>query len=408
MNNQSLNVSANTTDTNLLDLPYHCLQQIFSANSLVDLCSIAETMPLFKVIADYVFPKKLKIKIENNRTDVERIFRNFGLLITEIEILFGKRSSTTFMSQLIKKYCSNGTLKELTICNTSVRSISISWKPIFNRIQKLVLLNVDVTADDTYHLFDNCGELVELQVPLVYSGIDYCKILVNYFPKLTRFSWDDDTENHRFIIQFLRDHNHLKSLRINSIFVDILPTISDHCMELEKLAIKVTKENLNSFVRLQTLDQLKEIEIEVFDCSGIELTACIQKLEQVKSLETLKIWGLRQDERFITALQRLKKLHRLHLYDCIRPLNSDQYLFQLTKFCVRRLINLSEFTIADSSGSCTLDDSTFAEILNVTERRPNVLVLMCRYNFSYNLTTMRDKNKVTLMNYDDCIEYKVF
>lgn len=382
--------------------------------TLLDLCSIAETCPSFKEIAERVFPRDLTVRIHNksflsNRRcalDAERIFRNFGSLLSAIRIS-GPAVSLKFVLNLLTTYCTYDTLKELDISNFNIR-LNIEWKPIFNRLQKLVIRGVEIQCWDYYGtipIFENCDSLIELQL----YGVDTSWIILqNDFPKLERFCYEsyEDADYERHLYGFISRHKRLKSLQIQTVLPQLrqpnLQIIVDNCTGLEKLTILITKSNQNDLSILQRLDRLKELEIEL--TYGLNATKCILQFEALKSLETLKVWRLRNDHLFIPELLRLKNLRKLHLYDCIQPIQSYRYFARLMKFHIKRLVNLEELAVVGNN--VVLDEQTFSEIVKMVEDRPNVLMLKCKFYFSYDVRTGDKNRKVKLLQFEDC-DYRV-
>ena len=145
------------------------------------------------------------------------------------------------------------------------------------------------------------------------------------------------------------------------------------------------------------------MEIRFF--GGGRNTEYILQLQTLNSLETLKVFGVDDDLKFIPALSQLKKLRELQLDDCIPPRDYSQFalLSHLTKLSVscsynfvdmiRHLINLEELTFEDTPFS--LDKKTFFEIVKIVKGRPNVLTLKCNFNFS--LQNCSENQKVKLL-----------
>lgn len=406
---------SNTTRIHLQDLHYDFLLQIFSVKTLtpIDLCAVVEACPSFKEIIEYLFPKKWTIfngefksehyvskKRRNDlayRTDTDRIFRNFGSLVSAIAI--SGRSSLDFFLKVLTKYDTH-TLTELDISGLT-NQLTIEWKPVFNRLEKLILCHVIIY--DPW-MFDDCNSLIELDVSLVTNGY---LILEQQFPKLEKFSYYDsgDENDEDILSDFIARHDNLKSLRIDT-FSIVLQTI--HVMQqigssfkrLEKLTVQMSNINMDDLkLTLRGLDQLNELEIHL---CGFEAAACIKQFEELKSLETLKVWYLCDDNRFIPALLRLKKLRKLHLYAPI-GYTRYRYLAKLTKFHIRRLKDLEEFSISEEF---LLDEETFNEIVKIVERRPHVLILKCKFYFPYDWRKCYNYHKVRLVRFTDC-DYKV-
>lgn len=252
--------------------------------------------------------------------------------------------------------------------------------------------------------FENCDSLIELRL---YDVTSSWIILQNDFPKLERFCYESyvDEDYERHLYAFISRHKRLKSLQIQTsslrqqLHQPNLQVIVDNCTGLEKLTILITKSIQNDISILQRLDRLKELEIDLFFL--LNATKCIQQFEALKSLETLKVWRLRNKHLFIPELLRLKKLRKLHLYDCIEPIQSYRYFARLMKFHIKRLVNLEELAVVGNN--FVLDEQTFSEIVKMVEDRPNVLMLKCKFYFSYDDKRPGDKNrKVKLLQFDDC------
>lgn len=410
----------NTFRTSLQDINDDCLLELFSSKYLdpMDLCSLAETCTRFKLIAQRLFPKSFSIKhyLEDDYNfqlgdysgtwksahNINRVFKNFGSCLSTISI-----SSLPNVLHLVAMHCDD-TLNSLKIVSINVPdALTVKLKPIFKHLQKLVIAYATIDAN----LFASCDSLIELKV------VSCTAILVNYFPKLERFSYQNIESNKSFHIQFLLTkfiscHKSLKAIYVYVLDNEensILGAISNYCKELEKLEMKISNDH--EYPNLQNLNQLRELKL--FCGNSSIRKQGIRQLRKLKSLEILKVCQLSVT---IPDLSSLTNLHELHLstsYGSIKA-NELPLLTQLRKLhiydlssdinvldIIKRLTSLEELKIHETKEKMgVLTEKLFTEIVNFVKGRSTVLTLICKFNFCYYSNYCDENRRVRLLLID--------
>lgn len=386
-----------------------CLLKIFMCESLLnpfDLCSLAETCTRFQEIILRIIPKTLRVSMSDSvicdiefrtfsrtrATEVERIFKNFGPLLSSIEISIDhheievcKLTSTNkdyFLIHLLTKHCDDDNLKILRIHFIKIPHVfTVKCRPIFNRLEKLYLVRVGLEHGAT--LFYELNSLVELRLHHVH----HCgSILKCIFPKLERFDYKKERivlsaidrgpreQTSKTLYTFISRHKTLKKFRLHVGFAhgarrSILTGIGYNCKELKELCLRTESMTSSSLQPLQ---------------------------QALKSLTILSLSRVTfEDFKLFSALRGLRNLS---LDNCHLPNSSDQfaYLTQLTKLVfswyrtpraldvvgiVGRLTNLDELMISAFYDTLLLDKETFTKIAAIVKERPQELTLKCGFNF---------------------------
>ncbi|XP_037040486.1 uncharacterized protein LOC119077390 isoform X2 [Bradysia coprophila] len=418
-NLNQLNNEFHGEQNHILQLADHCLLEVFTQKSftLLDLCSIAETCQRFQEVVQRASPRELCIRIRHtgdydiktryaltstNGPGIERIFKNFGPLLTGISIAIPRVAfsyeeyikqnmevvqrqqqkqyeGSNFVLHVVARFCVDS-LKVLKICGLKVpRYITEELRPIFARLEVLKIRDAVVSDDDT--LFAGCDALTELRV----VHVDNCQaILANIFPKLELFGygkpykpsctyWSDVSDSQKDVV------------------VDRLSTFILLHLSLKKviLANKMDARFLRIFE--DGFDKLEELGLNM---SGINV-ASLHQLGALKSLKTLKLMHASCGD--LTFVPAMAKLRELYSYDCRLPDDRSfqfYFLLQLTKLhimhgetpvpdvvhIVQQMIHLRMLTIFDLE-KFVLDKETFTKIVAIVDGRPQRLTIKCRFDF---------------------------
>lgn len=404
-------------------------EEIISSLALMKLCSVAEscTCTRFRQMINRVFSKKYAISSwtmfsKISAHDIERCLQIFGSLISTFVIDDTSKKEdlpeATFLLDLITRYCTD-TIKELRLIDLEIPEVLVvKLIPLFKQLKHLHLSKVTINCDGK-ELFANCESLVELDIVNFKNAAD---ILVNIFPKLECFTYErkDNYEDEYVLAVFISRHKNSKRLslqRYNSraFTTSILQVIGDNCKELTELRIQITLENEKAFTSLQTLGQLKSLKIGLFEVrGGVPVTKFIKCLQLLKSLELLEVWNAVEDTEFVPALLQLKNLRKLNLVDFVEVnnLNALGDLIQLKELfiqqvrrtvkvefnlvdIIKRLMHLEKLVIL--MNTFNLDNKTFSEIVRIVNGRPEILTLICKFDFQYSKNILNEK--VILLKY---------
>ncbi|XP_037027830.1 uncharacterized protein LOC119068367 [Bradysia coprophila] len=428
----------NTTGTCLHHLNEYCLLDIFSSNSLtlLDLCSLAETCRDFQRITKRVFSRELKMVVgpharrysfqaknysirSKAAKDIRRILKNFGSYLTELKI----SRNDPIVTDSVIKYCRAGTLGRINICGKSgkkmIEDLTVKFEAIFKRLLALSfngLYTKYQLGDTSVQLY--CDSLLELKVINVNADA-YRSILNNNFPKLVRFElMISNFDVTHALIEFIGRHKSLRSLFlcVKSICIhdDLMVAIGNNCKDMQVLTL--FSSELENFIsldlsKLHCLTKLRTLDVACCLQNQIQLVALLKAL---KSLEIVIMWHIVLTFEMVDALSQSQKLRELHLVGFIVKIPPWTILTQLKKLhldnaqgqlcaadvidIVSRLVNLEELTIINRSESDELTEKVYSEIVNIVERRPNVLTL--KSNFRQNFLENCDVNrKVQLINF---------
>lgn len=379
--------SNNAASTQLPNMIEDCLVEIFSKNlDLIDLCSVAETCKRFRSIAPRVFGEKIAISglgsytfsffrpfhyhyTTNKRSDVERIFENFGSCFYSV-CIFGPK--WRFVLDLVEKHYDEQ-LKILDIHHLYIPSaLAHKLKPVFRRLQSLSLLFVSIERNEP--VVKELSSLIRLRV----IWVDNCEtILANVFPKLEEFTFESRNEilnqSSPALTTFITRHMTLKSLVITLCldkngWIPILKAIGNSCMKLEKLTIDnytpgrscpsltplhalkslgdvflhdMTFENFNGLVHLNTLQALTLYKS--IPPRDVDQFACLSQLAAL-SLVKCKLFGAFD---VIDIIERLINLKKLQL---------QFSTFDGRKFVLdERISSKIEYTVKDRSNALTVE-----------------------------------------------------
>lgn len=406
----------NTTGTYLQQLNDDCLLEIFSARSLttMDLCALGETCTRFQQITGRLFKKQFCIKVCNsgdyefklrkyscgNRAhDAERIFKNFGSMLSAITISTLSSAAVGrlyFALNLVSTYC-GVTLECLTIDGMTIPvDLTVKLKPIFKQLQMLELRDVSILSDKT--LLAEFDSLIELRLINVRND---SALLENIFPQLKRFTLKQLTYFSDYadidLSTFISRHTNLKTLDIAADLHDciILQVIGNSCTELEELSVKLGSPILAScLLPLQALKQLKNLKLFGAQCENLEFIPALTKLHELHLHVRIPL-------DFYKELASLTELPKLHIY-CVVGADGLDVVDIITQ-----LINLEELAICRapsanrSSKGFVLDEKMFSKIVNVVKRRPNVLTLKCKFNFSNHLENFDEYQMVRLIRLNE-------
>lgn len=239
----------------LLDLNEDCLLKIFAKLDLIDLCSLAQTCTRFQwTLVQHLVPKGIRFheidQAENclvrtyTPKEVNRIFKNFGSLLSEVSI-DGLDDVGNIELNLLAQHCSDCLKRLLIRDNELSKDLTVKLKPIFVHLQSLVLDFVTVPDDST--LFAGLDSLIELRV----CWVENCgAILHNVFPNLIKFKYEkrrlSQTVRYPYYEQtlkalttFISQHRVLKALDLNfacdrNAKVTLFQVICHSCNELRE------------------------------------------------------------------------------------------------------------------------------------------------------------------------------
>lgn len=400
------------------------------------MCSIAETCERFQRIARRAFPKELCIRIRHkggyhiktrydlaiiNRQAVERIFKNFGPVLSAVSITIPRDcfsyeellkqnneivqlqqqkqyDDSNFVLRMVARHCVDS-LKVLKISGVKIpRFVTEELRPILGQLE--VFKIGDSVVSDNDSLFAGCNSLIELRA----VHVENCAaILANNFPKLELFGygkpykppptlWSKESDLHttkitvdRLAIFILLHHENLKKVILaNKMDDGFLSVFGNGFDKLEELGLNMTGMYVDS----------------------------LHQLGALRSLKTLKLMHAICDD--LTFIPAMGKLRELFLYDCRLPHdNSFQlyFLSQLTKLHIMhgetpvpnvvnlvRLLNHLKLLTIFHLNNFNLDEESFAKIVNIAEGRPQRLTMKCKFDFD---ATNLDKNlKVRLLPAD--------
>lgn len=410
--------------TRILDLCDDCLYEIFSLKyvSASDLCSVAQTCTRLKVIANDIFKKRHEKCIisstPKNVVKARKIIFNFGPLISQLSIRASGLCDEALMAAVIR-YCP-GTLESFELQNYGIPvNQTAGLRLLFNKLTKLKINNIYIkgtkdkldSVTDTWRLLrtivpgmrnflGNCKSLIELSV----YNCEKIRGLVfdNTFPKLEYFEYDflDNYLGRCKLKNFVWRHKNLKTFKLICIddCTPILPVISASYRQLEYLEFTGTESVTPADVSLMNLLTLEKLKILKLSCAGENVTKFIQRLNCLKSLETLHLMNVNGDSEFIPALSQLKNLRslRLKLCDSIKDMNLLGELNELRElmiennitreltfdviFVIQRLEKLNKLLIFEKGFKLCL--AKYLEIVKVVQRRLNTsqryLQLLCQ------------------------------
>lgn len=176
------------------------LQKVFGYLSLSDLCCVADTCKSFRKNAKQVFFNRmtsLEPQIKNLKfPQAESLFRNFGAQMDTVSLNQCDNNSLVLDNDFFFKallllmgtYCSaNDKLYGLELsCNDNFE-IKPKWhqllRPLFKRWKHLRLINCNIG-----NLFDDCDELIELNVEKSNDGNIEASFTSKRFERLERLS----------------------------------------------------------------------------------------------------------------------------------------------------------------------------------------------------------------------------
>lgn len=320
----------------------------------------------------------------NERSDAERIFKNFGPQMSDIGIMY---TTEYFVFSLV--HCEK--LKILRLTNLRFSAMFAQrLKPVLPRLQKLVLYGVSIEKTGNESIFGEAESLVELHIRFVENG---AVILTQFFPKLEHFVYDQTVlvsknSNCKFVeaetlSTFIVRHMALKSLAIQLNRCDqrywtlIFEAIGNSCVEVEKLKVGpgyYPKRLCNKLEALHTL----------------------------KSLMCLHLWVM--DFQHLDCFAPLFMLRKLKLQDCTLPRDIEQFVcweqFPIVtlKNCefngafdvadiIRKLVNLEKlklFFCRFNGIEFNLDATICAKIGDVIKERSKALTMKCEYETPFN------------------------
>lgn len=337
----------------LADINDDCLLHIFKTLDLADLINIAETCIRFKTLACSVFKsldmvfctRVLWDQYDLYPEDIYRLLRNFGSLITRINVnleidsydcedcddeysanrvvCMAHCNQRTILN-LIYKYCGEN-LRSLVLTMNRLYDIDIidNVQPQFTNLQYLQLHVAynPPSLPNLYSIFSDCKHLVELVANTPYI-LDY------KFPKLEKLAFFCFNNSSTAIIDFLSIHKNLTTLNYRS-FVH---------------RIDIDTNNL------QQLSEIRELRDLKLDCDQRLVLLFINNLGCNLSLERIECRSVTIDNDFVDGIEKMVNLRVLTLKR-IKSIVSDKSLFE----ALGGLSHLSELTLASDCWNNSLN-----------------------------------------------------
>lgn len=396
----------NITGTNIEHLNEYCLFDIFSLYTLdlIDLCNIAETCKRFEQIVRRVVPRHFHVhkgcdfttiymrNISSRRltftavetSDLKRIFKRFGSLLTKIGIHSVGYNSYNFNHydaklQFLKLVAMNcvGNLKTLNIksqCTMKIpRALVIELNPIFKQLETVQLDGVFFDCDKTQ--IANFHSLVKLNL----INVRNCGtiLLKKVYPKLEAFTYISNSDVQTLSPFILRNPT-LKYMfiRLNSYDdehkITIPQAIANSCKNLEEL--RIGGLHYRSSIYFQPLQELKSLRVLCIENVRVKDLKVFAPMTALREL-SIRHSTLPKDSSEFAVLSSLTQLKHLRVsgYDGNGVINIITHLTHLERILIYwEKANASRFE---------LDETTFLKIVRLVQNRPNVLELVCKFNF---------------------------
>lgn len=229
---------------NLFDLNNDCLLAIFEYLSISELADVATTCTRFQAIARDCFSlhhksncMELYVNSIAERRQTAVILRNFGDLITILEIISSHMKDSTFTLNMMSKYCT-GELEKLKLSNFYhiQQNKIVDAKPLFRNVKHLILY---ASSGILGTFLSEATQLNRLELNELYSS-NILNIVSNNYPQLRALHLNCSQENPNkiFLIDFFERHPNLIELDLCDSNVYDVSWIGE-CQWLTKLSIRI-------------------------------------------------------------------------------------------------------------------------------------------------------------------------
>lgn len=320
---------------NLLDLNDDVLVEICIDYTVADLNSIASTCTRLRIIAHRVF----SLRHKSNRLDVFidpfdigindfaakrqellSIFRNFGDLLTDLQVCFSRHHSdrSSFNTRVYNSmvmYCTGKINRlELNWCGTLQLDQIVDAAALFRNVKELTVLLYSSKGSESCFVSDT-SQITKLNLRMFHST-EIVNYLSRDYPQLesltldTVFKLNLDLQE---IKKVLKRHPNINELHLNRCpFPDL--SLVDELPELRQLSISdASYDTLEPVARLDKLQQLS-FAIDNEDEALIDFCNTSKSTQSLEDL-SLKVYLFDRD-RFLIGLTRFTNLKYLSIHSC--------------------------------------------------------------------------------------------
>lgn len=326
------------SDANILNaLNDDCLRVIFKQLNLIDLTNTADVCVRFNYMAKEVFATKhkkfvipdrmfLNRRLGVNIQTIETMLRHFGPSIQTLTVSPFAFVDHDIMFQMITKYTST-TLKHL---------ILIDFEMVGNGklgiIEKLELIECEID-----NLKDLLANAPNLKILHIYSSMWFDGGINQRFDKLEEIRLEGNENLYvNQVNNFIKLNPKLKRMAIKDnadlCSAKIIRVIGQRLHNLEELEINEGNDGTLAALqkRLQTLSQLKSLQLLNLDFHGLSVALLMKNLAANQiPIKELKLMNGEIDDNAIESISQLKHIEILKL-DGITRLNDD-HIVELAK-----------------------------------------------------------------------------
>lgn len=383
-----------------------CIVEIFEFLSLCDLCNVAEVCKQFRENAQKTFQlhhttfKTDELTTADNaglfRTDmimVEKLFRNFGFFIQELEVngrfLKNNTEQETIMF-MATKYCTSVLFKTLTLDHIYM-DVEMRWLfpllGIFGCLPKLELHSCRLNKD--FGKFLSVCYIPTIQVCLTRGSTEWLNHKFCYLRSIILIDiWlPESTKN-----EFVKLNGHIQTLAIHesNLSSEIFKDVADHMPNLEEFYFyskyardRKTRKNVLKLAKLKSLKKL------TLNCSSFSVKNLIDELsKEATPLTELNICFGTFDMELLEKMHNLKspltslQLSRVHmknvsLIDVVKKLPELHQLdIDIKGIFVNDIIKmlpfaekLSKLLIESVRSNIQIDIDAFQSILMIVKGR---------------------------------------